>query len=41
VGNDNAWEVSQVSAGERRREMGVGSRIGSLLLSLGVIVMFC
>jgi hypothetical protein len=42
TGNDNAWEVFQVSAGERRRrEIGVDSGIWGMLLGLGVVVMFC
>jgi hypothetical protein len=40
AGNDNAWEVFQVSAGERR-EVGVARGIGRLLLGLGVVAMFC
>jgi hypothetical protein len=40
AGNDNVWEVFQVSGGGLGREMGVGRGIGGVLLSLGVVVMF-
>jgi hypothetical protein len=42
AGNENAWEVFQVSDGGLRRDLGWGRGIGGVLLSLGVlVVMFC
>jgi len=40
AGNDNVWEVFQISAGWRR-DVGVGRGIWGVLLGLNVVVMFC